>query len=217
MKLSTLAVSLLTAPLGLTNAQAAAGLSSAAAVRAGAGTGAQYKRMSQLRGVSLSSSPKQRSAVRSTITFSDPNDAELLKTCAALAASDSCDANDVCTWCEAGAVPNECVPVQMAGKLPQGVFRCSKSAHSSKEVELESIFRTREADSSLAETLKGVVEEALEVVEEQTEKASKSQTFHLKEGVTLTLSTDAVDKDFCDSSSPLSLAGYMSGELLTGV
>ncbi len=40
----------------------------------------------------------------------------------------------------------------------------------------------------------------------------KIQTFNLKEGITLTLSSDEVDKSFCDPSSPLSLAGYMNGE-----
>jgi hypothetical protein len=39
------------------------------------------------------------------------------------------------------------------------------------------------------------------------------QTFHLKENITLTLSSAEVDKNFCDPSSPLSLAGYMNGEI----
>lgn len=41
----------------------------------------------------------------------------------------------------------------------------------------------------------------------------KAQTFNLKESITLTLSSAEVDKNFCDASSPLSLAGYMNGEL----
>ena len=39
------------------------------------------------------------------------------------------------------------------------------------------------------------------------------QSFTLKEGITLTLSSAEVDKNFCDPSSPLSLAGYMNGEI----
>ncbi len=34
------------------------------------------------------------------------------------------------------------------------------------------------------------------------------------EGVELNLATDEVAGDFCDASSPLSLAGYMNGEFL---
>ena len=50
--------------------------------------------------------------------------------------------------------------------------------------------------------------------EDKTKKATNVnvQTFNLKEGVTLTMSAGEVDKDFCDASSPVSLAGYMSGE-----
>jgi hypothetical protein len=42
------------------------------------------------------------------------------------------------------------------------------------------------------------------------EKATKVQSF-LMEGVELNLATDEVAGDFCDASSPLSLAGYMNG------
>ncbi|KAL9187053.1 hypothetical protein ACHAXT_010773 [Thalassiosira profunda] len=47
-----------------------------------------------------------------------------------------------------------------------------------------------------------------EQAEEKTER--KVETFDLVEGVTLTLDAAEVDKDFCDASSPLSLAGYMN-------
>ena len=52
--------------------------------------------------------------------------------------------------------------------------------------------------------------------EDKTKKATNVnvQTFNLKEGVTLTMSAGEVDKDFCDASSPVSLAGYMSGEYI---
>jgi len=40
-------------------------------------------------------------------------------------------------------------------------------------------------------------------------KEKRVETFNLKEGVTLTMSSGEVDKNFCDASSPLSLAGYM--------
>ena len=43
-------------------------------------------------------------------------------------------------------------------------------------------------------------------------KIKATQTFILEEGVTLTLDSAEVDKEFCDASSDLSLAGYMNGE-----
>lgn len=45
-----------------------------------------------------------------------------------------------------------------------------------------------------------------------TTRKKRVQTFNLKENITLTLSSAEVDKNFCDPSSPLSLAGYMNGE-----
>jgi hypothetical protein len=44
--------------------------------------------------------------------------------------------------------------------------------------------------------------------------SKKSQNF-LLDGVELNLSSDEVAADFCDSASPLSLAGYMNGEFLS--
>jgi hypothetical protein len=55
------------------------------------------------------------------------------------------------------------------------------------------------------------VEEHNDSTTKQTTK--KVQTFNLKENITLTLSSAEVDKNFCDPSSPLSLAGYMNGEI----
>jgi hypothetical protein len=40
------------------------------------------------------------------------------------------------------------------------------------------------------------------------------EVFDFAGGTTLTLSSAEVDKTFCDASSPISLAGYMNGELL---
>jgi cathepsin A (carboxypeptidase C) len=70
----------------------------------------------------------------------------------------------------------------MIGRLPPGVFECS-------------------GGSSVK------VEESAPV---EPESKKKKETFNLKEGVTLTLSSGEVDRDFCDASSPLSLAGYMN-------
>jgi len=66
---------------------------------------------------------------------------------------------------------------------------------------------------SISEMVEEVVEEAGEKSWQATaEKATKVQSF-LMEGVELNLATDEVPGDFCDASSPLSLAGYMNGEL----
>lgn len=51
------------------------------------------------------------------------------------------------------------------------------------------------------------------IAKQTTTTTTRVQTFNLKENITLTLSSAVVDKDFCDPSSPLSLAGYMNGEI----
>ena len=172
MKLSALAVtSLLATPLGLTNAQAVTGIAAAVASET------QYSPMSKLRGASPASNSSPRI---SGLALREGDDSELLAQCMALSVSESCDSNESCTWCAAGAVPNECVPVAMAGQLPAGVFECSKTA--------------------------------VGVEQETKKKGSTTQSFELKAGVTLTLSTDEVDQNFCDANSPLSLAGYVNSE-----
>mmetsp|Transcript_21471 Transcript_21471/g.45888 ORF Transcript_21471/g.45888 Transcript_21471/m.45888 type:complete len:607 (-) Transcript_21471:76-1896(-) len=159
MKPSTVAVALLTAPLGaVTNGQQVGG----------GGPAPQYKRMKTIRG---QSSPRARLLTGEAGT----DEAELLTTCGALKAGGDCNSNESCTWCVAGAVPSACYPSEMTSRLPEGVFDCG----------------AKQAKANLAEV-------------------AASQIFYLKEGVTLTLDTAEVDKDFCDASSPLSLAGYMN-------
>lgn len=79
----------------------------------------------------------------------------------------------------------------MARKLPAGVFQCSKS----------SVVSVGASSPSAVDAIEETVEE---------EVAVKSQTFNLKEGISLTLTTDSVDKEFCDPNSEVSLAGYMN-------
>ena len=81
----------------------------------------------------------------------------------------------------------------MTNRLPAGVFDCAS--------------KKGEAVPFVAEE---AVEEAEETVKEKT--AVRSEFFNLKSGITLTLSSDAVDKEFCDPNSDVSLAGYMNGE-----
>lgn len=148
------------------------------------GGGAQYKRVKTIRG--SASSP------RAARLLGDADESELLATCGALSSSGNCNSNNSCTWCDAGAVPSACYPTVMTSKLPAGVFQCStKSA------------------AKAAEFAEDTIVEAALPEEKKVSKKGK-QTFNLKEGVTLTLDTAEVDKDFCDASSPLSLAGYMN-------
>jgi hypothetical protein len=149
----------------------------------------QYKRITKLRGADLNSSPTTTN--NNSLRLTDNSDSELLATCQALSQDNSCDANDSCTWCEAGAVPSSCYPVTMAGQLPAGVFQCSKS----------SVVSVGASSPSAVDAIEETVEE---------EVAVKSQTFNLKEGISLTLTTDSVDKEFCDPNSEVSLAGYMN-------
>ena len=182
MKPSTLAVALLTT--GVATAQQ----------NGGGGAAASYKKMSQLRGADLGSSP--RTASRATVGDDNiADEAALLAKCMALSDDKGCDADASCTWCTAGAVPSACYPTVMSSKLPAGVFECSKKA-SSSAVKIE----------------QPVAQESKKV-----SSTKKGQTFNLKEGVTLTLSASEVDPNFCDASSPLSEAGYMNGELCFGI
>jgi len=144
------------------------------------GGAAQYKRMKTIRG---SSAPRAR------LLASDDDEGQLLATCGALSSSGDCNADESCTWCVAGAVPSSCYPTSMASRLPEGVFQCSKSS------------------ANVAAAAAPTVDAA---PREEAPMKKAAQTFNLKEGVTLTLDTAEVDKDFCDASSPLSLAGYMN-------
>ena len=53
-------------------------------------------------------------------TFGDDED-----TCGALGDSDSCQANSLCSWCTAGAVPSACHSLENAKHLPAAVFICT--------------------------------------------------------------------------------------------
>ncbi|KAL7541563.1 hypothetical protein ACHAXR_012801 [Thalassiosira sp. AJA248-18] len=176
MKPSTLAVALLSASLSVaTNAQRAAG---------GEGANAQYKKIKTIRG---SSSPGATTTARLGL---DGEGSDIM-TCMALSARDNCNANDICTWCDAGAVPSACYPTELTAQLPEGVFDCSK----------RSGVTTAKADVAAAPA---------EDEKKEKKRGKNSQTFNLKEGVTLTLDSAEVDQNFCDASSPLSLAGYMN-------
>ena len=113
------------------------------------------------------------------------DEAAAIAKCTPLTDKVGCNANDSCTWCESGATGNACYPSMLTKELPSAVFKCD-----------------------------GKEEASVLKKEDKTKKATNVnvQTFNLKEGVTLTMSAGEVDKDFCDASSPVSLAGYMSGE-----
>eukprot|EP00956_Cyclotella_meneghiniana_P005538 scaffold7120_cov49-Cyclotella_meneghiniana.AAC.4 len=118
------------------------------------------------------------------------NDAEDFAACSAHKSSNDCsnNSNDSCTWCESKAVSSACYPSDKVGKLPAGVFEC--------------------ANASV--TVEAVQDEGATVKEENAKSVKKAETFNLKSGITLTLSSDAVDNEFCDPNSA-SLAGYMNG------
>lgn len=206
MKPSTVAVALLSAPL----AASAQHVGGAAAAAAGA-AGTQYKRMKTIRG--SSSPPRARFVPPSASVGSEAgavvvdDEGELLAACQALSpgGKGGCNANDSCTWCVAGAVPSSCYPKSMAGRLPAGVFECGSSGGDAVDVGSPSATEVEEEDP-VAEAEAASPSSH----EESSPKKKKMQTFNLKEGVTLTLDAAEVDKNFCDASSPLSLAGYMN-------
>mmetsp|Transcript_17629 Transcript_17629/g.28509 ORF Transcript_17629/g.28509 Transcript_17629/m.28509 type:complete len:600 (-) Transcript_17629:643-2442(-) len=180
MKPSTLAVAILAVP-AVTNAQQGGG---------GGGVGepaAQSKRMKTIRG--NSSRPRAR------LLTGDADESELLATCSALSDSNDCNSNDSCTWCLSGAIPSACYPTVMTSRLAAGVFDCS-----GKDVEqIAAKAVVVESDAS-----------PLPKENKTSKKKKASYTFNLKAGVTHTLDAAEVDGNFCDASSPLSLAGYMN-------
>lgn len=161
------------------------------------GAAAQYKKMTQLRGVrggggAESSSGSTTAGVRRRGLAGD--DQADLSTCSALGEQASCNSSASCSWCRSGAVPSACYPSALTSRLPPGVFECDGG-----EAEVE------EKDGGAA-NVRSFVEDVV------GRKEKRVETFNLKEGVTLTMSSGEVDKNFCDASSPLSLAGYMDGE-----
>jgi len=152
------------------------------------------KKVHQLRGAE-SSIPQPQGQV------TDDIDQKLLAMCQQQDGT-SCNSNEDCVWCECEAVPSSCFSKQAAPLLPDRVYTCAFASSDA----------TATAES-ISEMVEEVVEEAGEKSWQATaEKATKVQSF-LMEGVELNLATDEVPGDFCDASSPLSLAGYMNGEL----
>ena len=150
-----------------------------------------YKKINQLRGSDYLSAPQ------GVTDNSDDIDQKLLQMCQQTSDVTSCNSNEDCTWCECEAVPSSCFSKQAAHLLPDRVYKCA-------------------GDKSISEQ----VEEVMDEVEVKMEKswqataegATRVQSF-LMDGVELNLATDEVPGDFCDASSPLSLAGYMNGKL----
>jgi hypothetical protein len=173
----------------------------------------EYARINKLRGVDLGSSPKKIKLTNNRIDASNAihldaatklelalhkikvgDDAADLAACAAHTTVDEC--SGTCSWCDSKAVSSACYPTEMTGRLPAGVFECA-----TKE-EREEVVTSR---------LERLVDR-LEDLKKKDEKVVRSEFFNLKEGITLTLTSDAVDKEFCDPNSDVSLAGYMNGE-----
>jgi len=183
MKLSALALALASAPIVGTAAQHVVALG-------GGGPTIKYKKMirgaNDLVTTATAAGPLRPPALPLLNADDDSDLVELMKMCMSLSpcGQSSCNANESCSWCLSGAVPSACYPALMTSKLPAGVFQCDK-----------------EAEEAAEETLTASAVDS-----------KKVQTFNLKESITLTLSSSEVDKDFCDASSPLSLAGYMNGE-----
>lgn len=155
----------------------------------------EYARINKLRGAELSSPKLHKIHLQGDGTSNkvhlDHSTLVKLQTgddaadlAACAAHTSSAECVDTCSWCESKAVSSACYPASMVGRLPAGVFECGSAAKSSLK-------------------------------EEKVEKkeTGRSESFNLKEGITMTLSSDAVDGDFCDPNSQLSLAGYMNGEL----
>jgi hypothetical protein len=103
-----------------------------------------------------------------------------------------CDQAHDCTWCVSKAVSSACYASSLArNRLPKGTFVCADASSSNDDDD--------EKNKSMGEKEKEKVVEIFDFADR---------------GVKLTLSSAEVDKEFCDASSPLSLAGYMNGEII---
>ena len=157
-------------------------------------TAQEYNHINKLRGVSAAAE-----GVSTTTTIDGQNNnqqrrldngnpmSEILE-CTSLTEQTGCNANADCSWCASAAVPIDgCYPSMLTSQLPSQVFKCDGVE---KENDVLPAVKEEKDVSSL--------------------KATNVQTFNF-EGVSLTMSAGEVDGDFCDNSSPISLAGYMNG------
>ncbi|KAL3778858.1 hypothetical protein HJC23_001469 [Cyclotella cryptica] len=192
----------------------------------------EYARMTQLRGADLSTPPKKKigtvklthastiggkntvhldpaTLVSLSLSAASGDDAAELAICQPFADEKECNASPTCIWCKSGAVSSACYPSEFTARLPAGVFECASKNQVGENVAV-SEERARMVASRMERLEDRIVSKAEEVVEEVVEKKLKSEFFNLKHGITLTLTSDSVDKEFCDPNSDVSLAGYMN-------
>jgi len=146
-----------------------------------------YQKVNYVRGA--------KSQTRPVLTASLSSDADDAA-CFSVTERGDCSANALCSWCTAGAVSDACYPASRVGDLPAGVFACGGNS--------VSVGAAAPASSVSAGTAK-----KNESSEPKWMNTKKSQTFNLKQGVTLTMSSGEIDPEFCDSGSK-GLAGYMN-------
>jgi hypothetical protein len=189
----------------------------------------EYSRMTQLRGAELNTPPKKKvgtvklthasliggkntvhldpsTLVSLALSSASGDDAAELALCQPFANEKECNASPTCSWCKSGAVSSSCYPSDFTARLPAGVFECASKSEVGE--------RARMVASRMERLEERIISKAEEVVVEVAEKKLKSEFFNLKHGITLTLTSDSVDKEFCDPNSDVSLAGYMNGECL---
>jgi hypothetical protein len=141
-----------------------------------------YSQEHALHGVHLGSPPnKLDAATELELALHKVNvgdDAADLAACAAHATIDEC--TGPCSWCVSKAVSSACYPTEMTGRLPAGVIECA-----TKEEREEMVISKMDRSVHRLADLK-----------KKDEKVVRSEFFNLKEGITLTLTSDALDKEF---------------------
>jgi hypothetical protein len=87
----------------------------------------------------------------------------------------------------------------MTGNLPATVFECAT---------------IEEREEMVTSKMDRLVHRLADFEKKKEEKKKvRSEYFNLKhQGITLTLTSDVVDREFCDPNSDVSLSGYMNGE-----
>lgn len=109
--------------------------------------------------------------------------------CEPITSEPTCLSNAGCSWCKAGAVPDECVPTDLASGLPKSVFMCEESPSAS--VSSKTVQNTP--------LLGGMT------------RRIRKRVFNFVSGKKHTFDSSEVKGDVCDPASK-SFSGYMDVE-----
>lgn len=130
-------------------------------------------------------------------------------TCLDISDEDQCNGSTdgdgvACVWCKCSAVPSECLSVDQAAKVPEGVFDCASPNGTQVDADIvaaTSAAATADHSAMDADTTPVFATRAVKTPNDGDKRYDGSL-------LTYTVTDDEVDGDLCDPSSK-SLAGYV--------